>query len=144
MNTLGKFCTTVMAFAVMTGLSSHARADGHEGMNVPTIKSSALMTGTPASAQSRATADFPEATLPVSPTEIIRRRPETTGGQHEVAAAGRVHEGRVDVLHVVADRGRRDELVTPPRLSETSAPSSGSIAREPTSSVLPADDDSVN
>lgn len=45
MNTLGKFCTAVMAFAVMSGLSSHAHADGHEGMNVPTIKSSVLVSG---------------------------------------------------------------------------------------------------
>jgi len=45
MNTLGKFFTTVMASAVMVGLSSHVHADGHEGMNVPTIKSSALMSG---------------------------------------------------------------------------------------------------
>ena len=45
MNSLAKFCTTVMAIAVMTGLSSHAYADGHEGMDVPTIKSSEFMTG---------------------------------------------------------------------------------------------------
>lgn len=45
MNTLGKFFTTVMAFAVMFGLSSQAHADGHEGMDVPTIKSSVLMSG---------------------------------------------------------------------------------------------------
>ena len=45
MNSLGKLCTVVLASAVMSGLSSHAYADGHEGMDVPMIKSSALMTG---------------------------------------------------------------------------------------------------
>ncbi len=45
MRSLSKFFATLMAFAAMFGLSSHAHADAHEGMNVPTIKSSALMTG---------------------------------------------------------------------------------------------------
>ena len=45
MNSLGKFCTIVMASAMMSGLTSHAQADGHEGMDVPSIKSTALMTG---------------------------------------------------------------------------------------------------
>ncbi len=45
MNSIGKCFTAVTAFAVMFGLSAYAHADGHEGMNVPTIKSSAVMTG---------------------------------------------------------------------------------------------------
>ncbi len=45
MNSLGRSFTTVTAFAVMFGLSAHAHADAHEGMNVPTIKSSELMIG---------------------------------------------------------------------------------------------------
>ncbi len=45
MNSIGRCFTTVTAFAVMFGLSAHAHADSHEGMNVPTIKSSAVMTG---------------------------------------------------------------------------------------------------
>ena len=45
MNSIGKCFTAVAASAAMFGLSAHAHADGHEGMNVPTIKSSALMTG---------------------------------------------------------------------------------------------------
>ncbi len=45
MHSIGRCFTTVTAVAVMFGLSAHAYADGHEGMNVPTIKSSAVMTG---------------------------------------------------------------------------------------------------
>ena len=45
MKSIGKCFTAVTAFAAMFGLSAHAHADGHEGMNVPTIKSSAVMTG---------------------------------------------------------------------------------------------------
>lgn len=41
----GKFFRTVMAFAVITGLSSPAYAAGHGGMNVPSIKASELMSG---------------------------------------------------------------------------------------------------
>ena len=45
MNTLVKFFSTVVATAVMVGLSSNAYADEHEGMDIPTIKSSAIMSG---------------------------------------------------------------------------------------------------
>jgi glucose/arabinose dehydrogenase len=45
MNTLVKFFSTVVAAAVMVGLSSNAYADKHEGMDIPTIKSSAIMSG---------------------------------------------------------------------------------------------------
>jgi len=45
MKPIAKFFTTVMAFAVMSGLSANVHADAHEGMNIPTIKSSAVMTG---------------------------------------------------------------------------------------------------
>ena len=45
MNSIARCFTTVTAFAVMFGLNAHAHADDHEGMNVPTIKSSAVMTG---------------------------------------------------------------------------------------------------
>ena len=45
MNSLGKFFSTIMASAVMFGLASNAHADGHKGMNVPTIKSSVVMSG---------------------------------------------------------------------------------------------------
>lgn len=45
MKPLNKFFTTVMATAVMTGLSSNVYADAHEGMNVPTIKSSVVLSG---------------------------------------------------------------------------------------------------
>ena len=45
MNSLGKFFTIVMAPAVMFGLSSHVHADAHQGMKVPTIKSSVVMSG---------------------------------------------------------------------------------------------------
>ncbi|MDH3220989.1 MAG: PQQ-dependent sugar dehydrogenase [Gammaproteobacteria bacterium] len=45
MNTLVKFFSTVIASTVMFGLSSNAYADEHEGMNIPTIKSSVFMSG---------------------------------------------------------------------------------------------------
>ncbi len=45
MSSSGKFFTPIVALAVTFGLSSHAHAHEHEGMNVPTITTSALMTG---------------------------------------------------------------------------------------------------
>ncbi|MDJ0739619.1 MAG: PQQ-dependent sugar dehydrogenase [Gammaproteobacteria bacterium] len=45
MKPLAKSFSTAMASAMLLGLSTHALADGHEGMDVPTIKSSVLMSG---------------------------------------------------------------------------------------------------
>ncbi len=44
-NALGRSFAIVTALAVLFGMSAHAHAGGHEGMNVPKIKPSAVITG---------------------------------------------------------------------------------------------------
>ena len=45
MSLCSRFLPMVMACATVIGLSFSAHGEGHKGMNVPTIKSSALMSG---------------------------------------------------------------------------------------------------